>query len=116
MEIIKNLLGLNLGYFIGIALGGIFWVFAFAAVAFYFGDGKKVLLNFIVITGLLLSFADLLQAHGLVFYTAPALLILYFARISVLTALENSGWKKHIPLAFSLTTYTVLFYYNFFAL
>ena len=114
MEIIANLLDLNIGYFIGIAMNGIFWIFAFAAAAHYFGNGKKWVANFMVITGLLLSFTDLLKAHNLIFYTAPALLVLYFARMSVLTALEGSGLGRHIPLAYSVLTYTILLFYNFF--
>lgn len=114
VEIISNLLALNFGYFADIFTGGIFWVFAFSAAGYYFGNGKKILLNFIVITGLLLTFADLLHAHDLLFYTAPALLVLYLARITVLTYLEKSGLGRNLPLAFSLTTYAVLFYYNFF--
>ncbi len=56
------------------------------------------------------------MAHGLVYFVAPALMLLYFLRISVLTYLEKGGLGKHIPLAYSLITYTVLFYYNFFAI
>lgn len=117
VEIIQRALYLDAGYFIGLVAGAPFWVFAFVAAGYFFGNGQKVLLNFMVITGLLLGFADLLRAHDLVFYTAPALMVLYFARLSVLTALEKTkDWQKHVPLAFSLTTYAVLFYYNFFML
>ncbi|VVB99431.1 Uncharacterised protein [uncultured archaeon] len=113
-EILVNLLDLNPGYFLDLATGGIFWVFALAAAAHYFGNGKNLLLNFIIITGLVLSMQDLLKAQGLALYTAQGLFVLFFARQIVLTVLEHSGWSKQLPLAFAITTWAVVFFYNFF--
>lgn len=48
-EFLLNALSLNIGYFIELIAANIFWVFAFICAAQFFGDGKKLVLNFFVI-------------------------------------------------------------------
>lgn len=114
IEILYNVMTLNFGYFAALAAHSLFWIFGFAAAAYIYGGEKGFIPRFIIILFTVLGMLDLEKIHGLTYFFAGALLTLYLGRIAVLTALANSKNEKYIPLAYSIMSYAVLFYFNFF--
>lgn len=115
IEILEHMFALDFGFIAGTLYGNLPVAFGLFCVAYYIGKGKKAILGFFVIAGLILGFLDLLRAHDFIFYTSTSLLIVYITRIAILAILTGKkSTEKYIPLGYSLATYGILLFYNFF--
>lgn len=115
IEVLSNLASLNLGYFISLITGNLFWIFGFVSASYYF-RGKNFWMRFFTIIFVVCGLMDIQKVYNLRFYVGGALLLLCLGRIVVLTTVaKTKGGEKYMPLFYALTTYSVLFYFNFFA-
>ncbi len=114
IEILSNLVSLNISYFIHLVMNNLFWLFGFAAVSYYF-RGKNFCLRFFTTVFMVYGMLDMQKVHNLYYFVGGALIILYLSRMAVLTAVaKTKGAEKYLPLFYSLISYSVLFYFNFF--
>ncbi|MBI4044357.1 MAG: hypothetical protein HY392_01485 [Candidatus Diapherotrites archaeon] len=111
-EVALHVLYLDLPWLVGYVMSNLFWLFALTAGVFFLQKGKKVLEGFILTVIIILLSRDLSPYYGLAIYTAIGLMILYLFRLSILSFLEHTGRSHYLKLAWILSFFIVLYFYN----
>ena len=114
-EALNALLSLDLGWFIGITMHNLFWVFGFFVAAHIFKEGKNVLGYFLVITASVWMFFDFSNVTGWVVFGAFFLFVLYAGRMAVLMFIEDTEFgKKNLPLVYTMYFWVWMIIFNMF--
>lgn len=111
-EVALHVLYLDIPWLVGYILSNLYWLFALTAGVYYLQKGKKVLEGFILVVVIILISRDLSSYYGLAIYTAVGLMLLYLFRLSILSFLEHSGRSHYLKLAWILSFWIVLYFYN----
>lgn len=90
VEFMYHLLSLDLNWIIQFILLNLHWLFAFAAVMYFFTDGKKVISGIIVVVFVLWAMMDGARLMGWVFITGMFLLIFYVVKFFILKVAEET--------------------------
>ena len=114
-EAVGRLVSFDFSWFVELALGNFFWIFAFACIAFFFFGGKKTFFYTIFLIVWIWAFGDFDIATGLVWTSASFLLIYYTTKVAVLVWVQNSPKLKNYVVAVNeVHFFTLLLISNFF--
>jgi len=115
LEMIARFLSLDFGWFFGLAMNNLVWVFAFLALAYFFWEKTPLIIGFAAVV---------LYAYGSIAFTAligwpiligSFLLLAYIARISVATFSHyDETLTAHLPLILVIQFFVILAVYNLF--
>lgn len=111
-ELALHVLYLDIPWLVTYIMSNLFWLFALIAGVYFIQKGKKVLQGFILVVVIILISRDLSPYYGLAIYTAMGLMILYLFRLAILSFLEHSGRSHYLKLAWFLSFFVVLYFYN----
>jgi len=115
METIYNAMSLNLGWFVELILGNLFFVFGFLAMMYYFFEGKKLIKTTIVITLVLYAVTDFEKVTGFVIIVPAFLAIHYIAKLAVLGFAETiPALKRWMMVVNNLELIAAFFIFNIF--
>ncbi len=115
METIYNLMTLNLGWFIDLIFGNLFFSFGFLAMMYYFFEGKKLLRTTIVIALVLFAVSDFEKVTGFIIIVPAFLAIHYIAKLAVLKFAETvPALKKWMMVVNNLELIIAFFAFNLF--
>lgn len=90
VEFMYHLLSFDLVWIIQFVLLNLHWLFAFAAVSYFFSDGKKILSGVIVIVFALWAMESGAKIMGWVFITGTFLLLFYVVKFFILKFAEET--------------------------
>jgi len=107
IEAVLNLATLNIGWFIDLIFGNLFWVFAFAALAAFFYSGKNWLLASIMLVLWIWLSVDTPAIWGLTVLVAGFLAFNYVSRVAVLTFASTIPALKGRLVLVNLTLFIV---------
>ncbi len=114
-EAVQALFSLDWGFFVDIFLNNLLWVFMFAALLYYFMEGKHLLYYFILVSVLMWAYIDFESITGFVWSAAPFLLTYYITKLAVLAWAEKSpAMKKNLVLISEVQFLSLLLIYTFF--
>ena len=111
----NHLFSLDLLWIVEFIMSNSFWLFGFIAAGYYLDPKRNLFVGLVMISALIMASVDFTNYFDLLVYTGIGLMLLYISRMAILLALENTpGGSKHIPLAWVLSFFVVLFIYNAF--
>ncbi len=114
-EAVQALLQLDVGFFIGLALSNIFWVFAFYLMIHYFFEGKKTVYFFFLWGFLLWAILDWEHITGFAFSGAAVLMLYYVTKIALLKFAETTpALKKYMIVLSTIQAYGLIWVFTFF--
>ncbi len=114
-EALQALFPLDLGFFVDITMNNLLWVAVFAALIYFFFEGKRLLYWFLFWNFLLWAILDWEKLTGYVFTGATFLLLYYIIKIVLLALAENSpGLKKYMVVISSIQAYSLIIIFTFF--
>lgn len=90
LESIEHILNLDLGWFVGLALGNLAIAFMLFAVFYLFLDGKKLISGSFIIFATLFAFLDLETVLGVPFFTGKFMVVYYVSKLALLAMVEGS--------------------------
>ncbi|MFH1586816.1 MAG: hypothetical protein ABID38_03100 [Candidatus Diapherotrites archaeon] len=115
METLYNAMNLNLGWFVELILGNLFFSFGFLAMMYYFFEGKKLLRTTALITLILFAVPDFEKVTGFVIIVPAFLAIHYIAKLAVLKFAETvPGLEKWMMVVNNLELILAFFFFNLF--
>ncbi len=89
-EFLSHLVALDIPWLISLVMNNLFWVFAFIALMYFFTEGKKTLLGFLVITFVMWIWVDWETVSGMALFVGSFLALYYISKIALLAIAENS--------------------------
>lgn len=114
VEFMAHAFALDLDWIISLIMSNLHYLFAFAAVVYFFLEGKKVILGVIIISLLLWAVMDLGTVAGFVVFVGGFLIINYLTKLALLTFVEDTTFKKWLIPVSTAQAYIVLLAYNYF--
>ena len=116
LEIMQHAFALDIAWLISLVLDNLLWIFMFAAVGFYFFEGKSFLKFALFVPLAVICLDSLLGSMGWVAFTAGFVVAFYLAQIVLLTFFSsNPFFEKRIVWLEIAFTYSLVFYFNVFA-
>lgn len=119
VEILYHALILDLGWFVQLLLGNLFWVFGLIAIGYYFFGGsiKNVLTATVLLSLSIFVWIDFGTAIGIPLFVGSFLLINYMVKLSSLSVAANHPELKHklVYVNEIMAILAVIFYFIFFA-
>ena len=113
-EALVHLGALDLGWFINLVIGNLFWLFAFYAIMFYFMGGKRTLYFTILFALIMWAFSDLEVLAGLFWTSAAFLLLYYVTKLAVVAFIESTPkLNKYLVIIATLQFYILFLIFNF---
>ena len=94
LQVISNLLSLNVSWFVELALGNLFYLFAFAAVMHIFMNGKGVLKGFVVLCLMIWFWMDFAAVSGATLFVGGFLAFYYISKMALLIFAESTPKLK----------------------
>ncbi|MBI2597797.1 MAG: hypothetical protein HYW50_01225 [Candidatus Diapherotrites archaeon] len=88
-EALTHAMALDFGFFIGLVLNNLFWVFGFYAIMFYFFNGKKTLYFTIFFALIVWAYSDMQAITNIVWTSASFLLFYYISKLALLKIAET---------------------------
>ncbi len=115
VEFLAHLVEFDFIWIVGLIMGNLHWLFAFAAAAYIFFDCKRLVMPFILVVGICWTAGDFSAASGWT-WTVPVFLgIFYISRIAVLTfCVEIKSLKNILPVVNIVHFFTVYIIFNLF--
>jgi len=115
VEFLARVLEFDLVWIVGLIFGNLHWLFAIGAVIYFFYGGKKPVLPFILLMGVVWAAIDLSTITGWVWAVPMFLAIHYITRIAiVIFASEIEGLKNKLPVVFVIHFFTIYIIFNLF--
>ena len=115
VEFLARLVEFDLVWIVELVFGNLHWLFALFATIFIFYDGKKPILPFVLLMGVLWAALDLSTVTGWVWAVPMFLAIHYMSRIAiVIFASEIEGLKNKLPVVFVIHFFTIYIIFNLF--
>ena len=116
-QLFQAIVDVNLVYFHSLVFKNLFFVFAFAALAYFMFPKKNIFWGTIVVWMLSWMAIDFTTAFGWVLLSAGFLCFHYVFRLAAVMFAETSeSLKKHIPLIIQLQFVAALIIFNYFVL
>src|SRR3989344_3857397 len=106
---------LDIGFFIGVILGNIFFVFALYAMIHIFFNGKKTIYFFVLFAFTLWALIDLETLTGIGITGTLFLLFYYVSKLALLGFVESvPALKKYMIVVSSVSAYLLAWFFVFF--
>ena len=113
IEAFTHAFALDLGWFIGMLLGNLHWLFVLIACVFIFMDGKKYVLGFLWLVLILWAFLDFEKMSDWVVFVGGFLIIYYVSKLALLKfAEDNKVLEKWLVPLSTAQGYIVMVLYN----
>src|SRR3989344_6971513 len=114
-QAIQAIGNLDIGFFIDVILGNIFFVFALYAMIHIFFNGKKTIYFFVLFAFLLWAIIDWEGITGMGISGAGFLLFYYASKLALLGFVETvPALRKYIIVASTVSAYLLIWAYVFF--
>lgn len=113
LEVLQAAIVLNIGFFIDLFLGNLFWFFLFYTAMHYF-IGKKQLYFALLFSAVMWAWTDLEFFSGLTWVVPSFLLIYYVTKLAVVALVETTpSLRKYVVVISTLQFYVLFLVYNF---
>lgn len=114
-EFLAKVLELDISFLLSFLHANLWWVFAFAACAFWYYPKKNIFVATAFISVFLWSFVDLTVSFGWVYLVGGFLAFNYISRVAVLAFTESDEiLRKHTVLVMVIQFYITWVFYNIF--
>ena len=116
-EFLNAVISLDLNWLAGLLFNNFHYLFAFAAILFFFFEGrsKSIIVGFFVFCFLGWALTDFEMTSGWVYFAGGFLFVNYLLKIAVLTFSESvPELSKHLLVINFLAAYGLLIAYNLF--
>ena len=113
-EVMQALFALDIGFFVGMIIHNLFWLFAFYALIYFFFEGKNTIYWFVLWSFLLWAILDWENLTGFVFTAGVFLMLYYLSKLAFLRFSESiPQLKDHLVLLSSIQAYSLIVIYTF---
>lgn len=115
VEFLSHLLALDIAWIVALIVDNLFFLFAFSALMYYFMNGKRMFVGFLVITLLMWVWLDMEHAASMVLFAGGFLSLYYLTKVAVIAAAENSkALKNKLIIVGEIQAVALIIIYNLF--
>ncbi len=115
LNFLTHLLNFDIPWLVALVMNNLPFLFMFAAIVYFFFEGKKLVLGVILLSLVVWVWQDFTNASGTVLFVASFLMLHYITRLAVVAFAESvPSLKGRLVLVLQLQVIALFVFFNLF--